>query len=105
MDDVDPLDVVIPELKIRVSKVKERAFGLFDQVLSSEDHLMIVFLDPLVEVSDPNHVLYFLSVHLAAISLLLSVINVCNVSGILFFIVILLFGLSQRWLLGLLRLL
>ena len=105
LDDVDPLDVVIPELKIRVSKVKERAFGLFDQVLSSEDHLMIVFLDPLVEVTDPKHVFYFLSVHIATDSLLLIATDVCNVSAILFFLIILLFGFSWSWLLGLLRLL
>ena len=105
MDDVDSLDVVIPELKIRVSKVEEIVFGLFDQLLGSKDHLMPVFLDPLVEVTDPKHVFYFLSVHIATDSLLLRATDVCNVSAILFFLIILLFGFSWSWLLGLLRLL
>ena len=99
------MDVVVPVLEVRVSKVKEIVFGHFDQLLGSEDHLVPVFLDPLVEVSDANHVLYFLSVHIAIDSLLLRVIDVCNVSGILFFFIVLLFGFSRRWLLRLLRLL
>ena len=108
MFDFNPADVVVPPLERKVGKLQVSFVGQLHQLLSSNTGLVPVNLDPFVEVSNAVHVCSLFSGHLDIEFRQLNVAEVENLPVVLFFFVVLLFGLGLRCLLlrlfGVLRL-